>query len=233
MSKKKESDNKNGERPFDHESKKNENKEHVHEEGHCHCCGNPQTRFKYAFFAVILVLGCAAAEHFFNKRNYQEFYQNNKKEEKKLIEEKSKGHLQRIDELAQKIDKLHEEVAYLSSLKQLLASSESNAEQEAMQRKKWKAWIKLAEKLEQNENCTQEAEDFNKAFAEDKEILRIVNDLIKENSDNEKANENNNSNFVDVCKRYLKKIIKVKKIDSWKIREISGDILISLKRMYH
>ena len=66
-------------------------------------------------------------------------------------------------------------------------------------------------------------------FEKDKEILEIVEDLIKEtrgSSDNLGKEEG----VIDISKRYLNKIIKINKVDPWKIREISGYILLSLKK---
>lgn len=200
--------------------------EHNHEHTHGGaCCGNPRIRFKYAFLVIVLVLICALSEHFIKKSESQNTTQS---EGQSSINTEDKSHNSQLDELSRKIEELHDEVAYLSSLKQMLISAESNSEQEIMQRKKWQAWIQLAKKIQNNEKIQEEFEIFSKAFEKDQEILEIVENLIKETRgaslDSEKEG------VIDISKRYLQKIIKINKVDPWKIREISGYILLSLKK---
>lgn len=85
---------------------------------------------------------------------------------------------------------------------------------------KWEAWCKLKQKLEVNEDCSEELKNFNELFASNDVILRMVSDLVH----NEQRPENVDSGVVGFMHGMARKIMK--KIDHNKLYVVSGYVLL-------
>ncbi|GHT91855.1 hypothetical protein FACS1894122_04880 [Alphaproteobacteria bacterium] len=94
-------------------------------------------------------------------------------------------------------------------------------------REKWKIWIALKNKMEKDEDFSKELEAFNSAFAGDQELISLMNDLagsvVVVPSKEEEG-------IIGTCKKYIRKVVKVKKVNHAKLFEVSGYVLSSLKK---
>ena len=177
------------------------------------CFSHHNCKFCYAFLTIVLISLCAIGEHFYNKSKLSKLSEN-----MKAIEESKKG-----SDL--NISKLKEDVSNII-----------NRENEAMCaickkseiRKKWKTWMVLKEKMEAGEPFDKEMKDFNTLFSYDKELIAVVDDLAK-GVDVISSTKSGKNSIVDTCKKYFKKIVRVKKIDYRKLLEVSGYVLSSIE----
>ena len=201
---------------------------HEHSD-HCHCAHDHLMRFKYAFLAIVLVLICAVAEHYYSDQNPSEL-------PVKIVantENITPSQQQKIEELDQKLKRMEEEIAYLEHLKQLLSSQEMTQEKEAAWKKKWSAWTRLAGKLQSGENYLEEFRTFKNEFSENSELISMIEAFIKDAQLTIEEDSGKEKGLVDISRQYLNKIIRINKIDDWKLHEISGYVLIALKKMQH
>ncbi len=174
----------------------------------------------YAIIAITLVILCAIFEHLFNKHKYSEFSESSKKETLCTIEESMKNYEVKISELKEEIGLLKNEI---SNIKDAHVT-----QKQTDVREKWKAWLSLKNKIEEKEAFDDELENFNKVFAYDKELISLLEEFTNEVSvvSDESSGD---SNVVDVCKKYLRKVVNLKKVDRKKIFEISGYVLSSIE----
>ena len=204
--------------------------EHEHSD-HCHCAHDHLTRFKYAFMAIVLVFICAVAEHYYNHQSSEHAVPVKIPQSKaEGINPASNPYQQKFEQLDQKLKQMEEEIAYLEHLKQLLSSQEMTQEKEVVWKKKWSAWTRLAGKLQSGENYKEEFENFKNEFSENPEVISMVEAFIKDAHLTVEEDSGKEKGLVDISKQYLNRIIRINKIDDWKLHEISGYVLISLKK---
>lgn len=196
----------------------------------CHNeCGN---KFRWAFFSIFLVLIAATVEHFFNKHNYDQLSEGSKIETMNAIEKSQRTYVSQLEDLRQEILSLKDEVSLLKKIP--LKGSINNYIDENIRRKKWKIWINLKEKIEVGEDFNQELRDFYSEFCEDDELIRLVDKLLDSADVISRSNKEKKDNeFVDICKKYIKKIIRVKKVDYKQLLNISGYVLSSIENGKH
>ena len=203
--------------------------EHEHSD-HCHCAHDHLTRFKYAFMAIVLVLVCAVAEHYYNHQDSRHEIPVKISQPNAEVASSTDRYQQKFEELDQKLKHMEEEIAYLEHLKQLLSSQEITQEKENVWKKKWSAWTHLAGKLQSGGNYKEEFENFKNEFSESPEVISMVEAFIKDAHLAVEEDSGKEKGLVDISKQYLNKIIRINKIDDWKLHEISGYVLISLKK---
>ncbi|GHU16274.1 hypothetical protein FACS189472_00970 [Alphaproteobacteria bacterium] len=147
-----------------------------------------------------------------------------------------------IDELKKKVSTLEGEVKRLSAVieenvgklfvleeevKKLSDSIDNSYAKAKSAREKWKIWINLKNKMEQEEDFSKELKLFYSVFAADKELISLVRDLAgKEQVPPPQKEE---EGIIGSCTKYIRKIAKIKKISHSKLFEISGYVLSTLK----
>ncbi len=189
------------------------------------CCSNHKCKFCYAFFTIVLVILCAVGEHFFNKHNLSKISEDNKAETLHAIEESKKGYDLSVLSLKNDVSSLKTEVSKIVIKDENVICTYCKKMEF---RKKWKTWLALKEKMEASEEFGKELEAFNVLFHYDNELIAIVNDLTK-GVDVISNIETEKDNIIDTCKRYLRKVVRIKKIDYRKLLEVSGYVLSSIK----
>jgi hypothetical protein len=103
-------------------------------------------------------------------------------------------------------------------------NSEKCANCTGLLRKKWKAWMALLSKIQANEPLNDELQKFGAVFADDKEILKLVDDYLKYVG---YESYNAAPGPLESCRKFLKKIVRFRKNDRAKLREICGHVLSS------
>lgn len=205
--------------------KKNINSEQNVENESKECCSNHKCKFCYAFFTIALVILCAVGEHFFNKHNLSKISEDNKVETLQAIEESKKDYDLSVSSLKKDVSSLKTEVSKIVIKDENVICTYCKKMEF---RKKWKTWLALKTKMEASEAFGEELEAFNALFHYDKELIAIVNDLAK-GVDVIANVETEKEDVIDTCKRYLRKVVRVKKIDYRKLLEVSGYVLSSIK----
>lgn len=188
-------------------------------------CSNHKCKFCYAFITIALIILCAAGEYFFSKYNSPKFSEADKADAMSAIAENRKECDLSVSELKEDVSSLQTEVSKLATKDE---KSVCNFCKNMELRKKWKAWLALKEKMEASEPFDAELETFNSLFSYDQELLEIVKDLAK-GVDVISSTKVEKNDIVDTCKQYLRKVIRVKKIDYRKLLEVSGYVLSSVK----
>ncbi|MDR2682198.1 MAG: hypothetical protein LBB29_04100 [Holosporaceae bacterium] len=117
------------------------------------------------------------------------------------------------------------EVKKLSDIKCPCRDSQHSAEEN---RKKWKTWMNLKNKMEKDEDFAKELELFYSAFADDAELIALVEDLAK---GVDVVSSREEKGIIGTCSKYLRKIVRVKKINRAKLFEISGYVLSSTRKI--
>lgn len=137
---------------------------------------------------------------------------------------KLQSHLDNITELvarqATHLKQLEDQVA---DLQQKLATIHAMQDgSQCSRRDKWMAWVALRHKLENNENCTHELERFNRIFTNDKVLLEMVQELVR---GIDCVSTNQGENEQSLCNRFLKQVVRFRKINQRKLSEVSGYVL--------
>ncbi|MDR2795000.1 MAG: hypothetical protein LBB12_04455 [Holosporaceae bacterium] len=220
---------------------------------HHQCCGGShKCRFGCAFLVIALILACVIGEyayvHWNVKENLPTSPPNNPQKTVDAIganvAPNGKNYDDQIEEIKKSLDDLRNIINTLKTMAQntkiqlQIAETElkkladappaHNLEDLAQEnRKKWKIWINLKNKMEQDENFAPELELFYSAFAEDKELISLVKDIAKKTNAAPLPEE---KGIIGTCAKYLRKIVKIKKISHEKLQEISGYVLSSVKK---
>jgi hypothetical protein len=201
------------------------------------CRHSSKCRVLFAFFVFLLVIICAAGEYFFSKYDNSrlEFSENNRNEMIRTLEEsieKNKNaHVPHLTKLQNDVAKLQDDIATLKGEVSKYTKEMGNKTKpnENQLRKKWKIWVALKSKMEDDSPFGAELEEFNNAFAGDQELIEMVKDLANGVdlfcNANKKDGKNESCCIISSCKKYLGKIIRIKKIDHRKLLEVSGYVL--------
>ncbi|MDR3187067.1 MAG: hypothetical protein LBT63_01375 [Holosporaceae bacterium] len=173
------------------------------------CCEISAKRSCVWWTAVILALLLAVACYFYGccgKRSVHDVDAHDKK-------------------CQQKISLLQEEISQLKAeMRRLAQRADQKLQRGNNIREKWKAWMLLKSKIESQEPLAEELEQFRMLFANDEETLKLVEEVI---GGIDVGKSGDSSKVMEFCKKYLKKLIKFKKIDRRKLMKISGYVLSS------
>lgn len=177
---------------------------HVHD----HKC-----KFGFAFVAIILVAICAISEYFFDHERYSE------------LSKKSTSTMNSVQEGRELIENFGKK---MEAIDKRLSSLENKTKAASINdgRKKWKVWVALKNKLELGENFKDELKLFNEIFTYDTELLQLVKETV---SDIEIEPKGSDGAVMETVKRYVNKVVTVRKIDHKKLLEISGYVITSLE----
>ena len=182
------------------------------------CCSHRKCKFCCAFFIIALVILFAVGVYHYNKNSLSKL-----SEEMHVIEESKKGSDLNISKLEENVSSLKTEVSKI-----VTKDVECTVCKKLELRKKWKTWLALKEKMEAGEPFNKELIDFNVLFSYDKELVEIVNDLAK-GVDVISSVKDEDHKVLDICKKYFRKIVRIKKIDYRKLLEVSGYVLSSIE----
>ncbi|GHU11988.1 hypothetical protein FACS189449_04660 [Alphaproteobacteria bacterium] len=132
--------------------------------------------------------------------------------------------LKKLSPLVEEVKKLPELKEEVSKLSDRIGNSYVKA---VDARDQWKIWINLKDKMEKDEDFSDELERFRSAFAGDKELTALVEDLVSGATVGANKEE---KGIIGTCKKFIRKIIKVKKINQAKLSDILGYVLSSMKK---
>lgn len=186
-----------------------------HSETHSsECCHIRDHKHKllFACAAIILVIMCAVGEYLFSGKKRSEISENNAV----------------VQERRESIKNFEREINALNNKFLRLKQELKRAYDKKDGRKKWKVWIALKNKLESGEPFEEESEIFNKTFSYDGELLKLVKETVNEF---EMKNRKGENAIIDTVKKYVNKVVSVKKIDPSKLLEISGYVITSIERL--
>lgn len=132
-----------------------------------------------------------------------------------------------IDELRKEISNLKKEISEQRNFYQRFLLQKESRVNNDYRRRKWKVWIDLKNKIENEENCEREFQVFCNEFSNDTELLALIRELLE---GVDVITTGNNNDGIDAYKKYIKKIVRIKKIDYKKLLDISGYVLSSIDR---
>ncbi|MDR3179688.1 MAG: hypothetical protein LBT70_02210 [Holosporaceae bacterium] len=229
----------------DIKEKKNQTETSQHHE----CCGgNHKCRFGCAFLVIALILACVVGEYAYRHWNSETTPLNNPVKTTKAIGAKvlsgHKNYDAQIEEIKKSLDDLRNMLNTVQTiaqntkmqlqtteieLKKLSSTSfPHNLENLAQEnRKKWKIWMNLKNKIENNDDYAAEFELFCSVFADDEELISLVKDIAQKDG---VLSSQEKKGIIESCSSYLKRIVRIKKINHAKLFEISGYVLSSIKR---
>jgi hypothetical protein len=145
-----------------------------------------------------------------------------KKYDMAAFETYKKENIAQMEFLKKEILKLKAEINEITS-KTNFAIGDRSAEEV---RNKWKTWMALRSKIEENSSFNGELEKFRATFEKDQELIRLVDALVREANPAVIKIEGENK-FWSICKMHLKKLVKCKKVDHTRLEEIAGYVLSS------
>lgn len=179
------------------------------------CCHihDHKCKFGFACVAIILVAACAIGEYLFDHERYSELSQKNTSTMNSVQEDR-----EQIKVLGQKLDAIDNK---LTSLENKTNGASINSG-----RKKWKLWVALKNKLESGENFDNELNLFNEMFSYDSELLQLVKETI---GNIEIEPKKSDGAVIETVKKYVNKVVTIRKIDHRKLLEISGYVITSIK----
>ncbi len=179
------------------------------------CCHihDHKCKFGFACVAIILVAACAIGEYLFDHERYSELSQKSTSTMNSVQEDR-----EQIKVLGQKLDAIDNK---LTSLENKANGASINSG-----RKKWKLWVALKNKLESGESFDNELKLFNEMFSYDSELLQLVKETI---GNIEIEPKESDGAVIETVKRYVNKVVTVRKIDHRKLLEISGYVITSIE----
>lgn len=179
----------------------------------CGCHGSCGGRFGCACVAICLVAGCAIFEYFFNHEKYCELAKNNTSMTA-LVQEYS----EKIKALEQRVETLEKGLVQMEGRAGNAFGNKA--------RTKWKVWIALKNKLEEGEAFGEELKAFESTFAYDQDLVNMVKDAI---GAAETESQISDDTVVDAVKKYMNKVVSIRKINNSKLLEISGYVITSIE----
>lgn len=177
------------------------------------CKGSCSGRLACACVAVCLVAGCAIFEYFFNHEKYCELAKNNASLTA-LVQEDS----EKLKSLEQRVETLEKGVVQMKNVAGSASVTKARAN--------WKVWVALKNKLEEGEAFEEELNAFESTFAYDQDLVKMVKDAI---GAAETESQINDDTVVDAVKKYMNKVVSVRKINNSKLIEISGYVITSIE----
>lgn len=144
------------------------------------------------------------------------------------LNEVGRVHSQRLEKLEEEISNLKNEIAEQKKFYQQVSAREKSQVNDSCRRRKWKVWNDLKNKIENEENFDQELQIFYSEFSGDTELISLIQKLL-DGVDVITTAEGNSNELVDTCKKYIKKIVRIKKVDYKLLLDISGYVLSSLE----
>lgn len=137
-------------------------------------------------------------------------------------------HSRKFEKLEEEISNLKNEIAEQRKFYQQLSVQEKSQVDDSYRRRKWKVWNDLKNKIENEENFDQELRVFYSEFSGDAELMSLIKQLL-DGVDVVTTAEDSSNELVDTCKKYIKKIVRIKKVDYKLLLDISGYVLSSIE----
>lgn len=181
---------------------------------HSHVYGNDKYRWVCVGVAGCVVVGCAVFEYFFNHEKYCELAQNNA-----AMAASIKEYQEKIGILGERVESLEKTVIMMGEKGFSRSSSAAEA------RSKWEVWCSLKAKLESGDGFEAELKKFEETFAKDADLVKMVKDAIRESEPEAKIDDDA---VVGAVKKYINKVVSIRKISTGKLIEISGYVLLSI-----
>lgn len=184
----------------------------IEEAKKCRCSGGVG-RFGCACIAICLVAGCAIFEYFFNHEKYCELAKNNANLTTLATETSEK-----VKILEQRVETLEKGMVQMEGRAGKAFGNKARA--------KWKVWMALKNKLESGEPFEDELKAFESTFAYDQDLIALVIGAI---GAAETESQISDDTVVDAVKKYMNKVVNIRKINNGKLLEISGYVITSIE----